>query len=324
MPRFGRKKSPGKTVLVLDVENGSVGGALVHLSSQELPWLFAETRVFLPVLHSRSAHTLLSEVGAAAHNVLRHISEVAARLRAHPHTAHRGEVERAALFLSAPWGSPNLAVGKPQFAQPTVEMLDNLAEGFLGDTPIHFHSNAGALLQGSRRVLPQERRYLLCGISGEVSELLLVEDGRASGYATIPSGRHGVLRTLRSHGGLSEQEARSVMRLPTKTNAAHAYGEPLAAASAHFAGHFVEAARGLMGDTPTNRVYVVSEEPVGDWFARSLAESDQVGEMYPEGGVVRSLRAPQVTEHFSGHAEVPDISLMLQALFVDAGFSRYN
>ena len=53
---FGRKKAPEKTILTLDVEQGSVGSALVRISPNEPPRIFGEFRTHLPLGDTRRLH----------------------------------------------------------------------------------------------------------------------------------------------------------------------------------------------------------------------------------------------------------------------------
>ena len=103
---FGGKKSPTKrTVLILDVENGSVGSTLVQLTQNKQPKLFGEMRSHAP-LGSRITGALLSaDIKLAAANAIRHASEVATRVRSHPKIASLGRVVSIAVFLAPPWGN---------------------------------------------------------------------------------------------------------------------------------------------------------------------------------------------------------------------------
>ncbi len=78
---FWGKKSPDKTILILDVENGSVGSALVRLSPDKQPKLFGEARFNTPLGMSRSGEKLSKDIEEAAREALRNASEVAARIR---------------------------------------------------------------------------------------------------------------------------------------------------------------------------------------------------------------------------------------------------
>src|SRR3989344_4312589 len=104
-----------KTVLILDVENGSAGSALAQIEQYKQPKLFGEMRSHAP-LGTRVTGALLSEnIKKAAANAIRQAGEVAARMRMHPKTAHIGQVGSVAVFLAPPWGKPNLEGGRPDF-----------------------------------------------------------------------------------------------------------------------------------------------------------------------------------------------------------------
>src|SRR3989338_4285685 len=52
---LGKKKEEGRTVLLLDIESGSVGAALVRIAPQERPRMFVERRGHLPAGAVRTA-----------------------------------------------------------------------------------------------------------------------------------------------------------------------------------------------------------------------------------------------------------------------------
>ncbi len=311
---FGKKRPDAKTLLLLDVENGSVGGALVRLQEDKSPRLFAERRVHLPVRSARSATDIFGGVRSAARKAISELSEVAARLRQHPTTAPAGEVSRATVFLSAPWGIPNLTQGLPLFSGAVTEALQKELSGFF-EIPVSFYTSAGALFRGAQYLLPYERDYLLVGVDGETSELLLIADGAVRGHASFPVGSHTVLRTLRAHGGLTPQEARTILQAPLERRGE--YREPLSAAAQHFAGSFAAAAEPLFEGRTLAHVYTVAHG-APDFFARALSESPQAGVLFPQGGTVRALRPNHAMPHLSAHAEHPDLWLMLEALFATA------
>jgi hypothetical protein len=310
---FGRTKPEEKTVLILDVENGSVGSALVRLQGGESPKLFGETRFDLPVLHTRDSASLMREVDVGLRHALVHAAEVAARVRNHASTEDAGMISNAAVFMSAPWGSPNLAAGQPDFASSMAALVATRIDESLGRVPQSLYTTAGAAHYSVRHILPYDERYLLCVISGEISELVLVVDGEVVGYATMPLGRHLGVRTLRSHGGLSDHEARSAMRL----NASH-LAEPMSAAANHYAEQLAETAADLLKLGRVEHVYIVAHDGAGDWFGKALAQSEVMTQLFPRGGTVRALRPEHIQPHIAAHAERPDLMLMLQALFTSS------
>lgn len=302
---FG-KRSSDKTVLVLDIENGSVGSSLVRLSPDAAPALFGATRMNVPLMDTRSAHSLSRAVEHAASESLLHASEVSARLR--HHAGGLPPVSRVVIFLAAPWGTPNLAQGRPDFAPAFGELVPRIRSLF-GDVPTALHAHASAAVHGLRAAYPHEERALLLSVNGEVSELLLLENARVAGHATAPIGAGTVLRTLKSHAGYSEHEARSALRLNHKN-------EAMEAAAAHFAGEFKQVARELFGGQAHGNVFVLAHEPTAEWFARSLAHQS-LAELFPQGGTVRAIRPGHLTS-FVAHHGTQDTHLLLDAIYTGA------
>lgn len=304
-----------KTVLILDVENGSVGSALVRLTPDKQPKLFGEMRSHVPLGASVTGALLSSKIKKAAAGALRHAGEVAARMRLHPKTTTLGQVDSVAVFLAPPWGKPNLGRGKPDFMPEMSQYLRNELEAAFEDVPVLFYTSAGATAFCVRSLFAPEP-CLVCNITGEVSELMRMDNEGVRAHATFPSGQNALLRTLRTHGGLSEHEARSAARLPFGTKHIR---EPFDAAAVEFAGHFKNAVKELLSPGDILRVRVIGAEPAGEWFARALAADESLAELFPDGGEVRALRSHHLTKHIEAHAEVPDLLLMLDALFADSG-----
>lgn len=311
MTLWGKKKSPEKTILILDIESGSVGGALVRLS-QKAPKLFSQRRVHLPLLHTRDSGALMQKVAHTAREVLQNLAEVAARIRTHPKASDLGSISRAAFFFAPPWVALNLTTNKPDFLPTLVETLRTEAKGLFEDAPLSFHPFASSGLGGVRTLHPDESHILLLSITGEITELLLWGEDRVEGHATLPIGLHTLLRTLMSHGGLSEAEARSAL------HSAH-LEEPFVAASAHFAREFYDAAEELLQQSTPRAVIVIGRD-TGEWFARALSNDPSVSELFPEGGTVRSLHVTHLTPYVAAHTPTPDVALMLEALHMETHF----
>jgi len=308
---FGKKQPEGKTILLLDVENGSVASALVRVQEGERPKLFGEMRHSLRVLPTRDSHSLMQEIKQGLHHVALHAADVAARLRQHEATESLGTLSRAAVYLGAPWGRPDLANESPAFVGAMRDLVaDEL--GSLGGMSHSFFTATGGVLGGTKRALPHDDTYLLCIVGGEVTELLLVHNNIASGYATLPLGTHTLVRTLRAHG-FTDAEAHSATRLGGTTHTA----EPLRAAQEQFADEFEVAVSQLVKHMAVRRVWVVSRGELGEWFARALSNSSDIASLFPQGGEVRVLRAAHVTPHIAAHANVPDLLLGLQALHTE-------
>ena len=301
-------------MLLLDIESGSVGSALLRLSPQEQPKLFGESRVHLPVAMVRSGQKLTEAVVSALRTVLQNTADLAARIRLHPKTSAVGEVAQVAVFMAPPWGRPNLADGLPEFMPAMQEEMRRAAAPVFGSLPVSFYTAAGAAAFGNRALFGTEP-CLVYHVTGESSELMLMDTEGVRAHATIPMGSHVLLRTLRTHGGLSEHEARSAARLPF---AAPLVREPFAAAAAPLSEQVGDTMRAFTAAEPLSRVRVIAAEPAGEWFARAIASNESFAEYFPQGGEVRALRKEHLVPHIAAHAASPDLPLMLQALFVDS------
>jgi hypothetical protein len=312
------KKGSGKTLAIVDIESGSVGAALVHLSPQEAPMLFAETRVTLPLMHTRDADALAREVERATEEALLQVSTVATQLRRHDTVSYQGDISRAAVFLAAPWARMHLSGGTADFIEPVRRSTHFTIRATLGEIPTSFHPLGTAAAHGSVLLFPDSGATIICIVGAEVSELILVSEYKVVGRATIPLGSHALLRTLISHSGMSPAEARSFVSLPRSQH--DELHEPLRIAGDDFALQIEDAARDLMGLATLSGVLVVAHEPAAELIARALTRNQTLAEIFPDGGVVRAARSSHAMPFIAAHAKNPDLHLMLEALFVDAKF----
>ncbi len=311
---FGKKKQDAQNVLLLDVENASVGVALAHLGGGSAPVLFAERRTLLTLPRSLHSGSIAKQIEVAAHEALMEISLVAARLRSHEKTAYRGELTETAVFLGAPWGVPNLALGKPDFSPHLQKFLTSEIETIAPDLPLSFYTSADSAAFGSS-FLPTEGTLLVAIMRGEITELMLIDDERALGYGTLPIGSRTLYRTLQTHAGLSLAEIPAVLAL-----AKHAtdtlYDEPLEAAGRHMLEFFASGLEALAQSAVPQSVLVIADEPLGSWFARTLESDPSLGALFAPGATVRTLGSRTVAGHLAGHAALPDLHLGLDALFI--------
>ncbi len=324
----GRQKSiskSDKTFLFIDVENGSVASALARISKKEPPRLFGERRVQLPVFHPISSQELAYKIDSTIKEALAHTSEVAARMRHNPETAAMGHITEARIFLSAPWARSSIGEKGLQwdYEPEILSLLQKNAHIFAVDVQILAHPFSRAA--ASAAFAFSEEETLLCIVTGEVIELVLVDQGLVLGRATIPFGLHTVLRTLQSHAGLSLQEALSALRLLHLENThSHPYYEPMGASARHFAEEFSDAAEDLLEVSHARTILVLAPETVGDWFAKALTGNDRSTALFPDGGVVRTLRPKHCIPYLAAHAEAPDLHLMLETMFISAGHASDN
>ncbi|MGC9602581.1 MAG: hypothetical protein ABSE76_02470 [Minisyncoccia bacterium] len=315
---FWRKQASTQNVLLLDVESSSVGAALAHLSTESAPVLFAERRIRFAPPRMLSSVAIASQVEKALHEALAEISLVAARLRSNPKTANRGIFSRATAFLGAPWGVPNLAAGKPDFSPYLHTMLKNELALFADDLPLSLHTSAAAAAYGGAGALAGGT-ILLTIPRGEITELVLLQDGKALGYGTLPVGAHSVYRTLSTHAALTFAEISTALALAK--HAEHLYHEPFEAAERHWLEQFAEGVETLAQNGTPEEALVVAEEPLGSWFARALESDASLGALFVPGATVRTFGASRAAALLAGHAPNPDLHLALAALFVN-GRSR--
>lgn len=295
-------------MLVLDVGQGSAGSALVRISQTEAPKLFGEFRAHLPVGEFREIGVLARHAKQTATQALLHAAEVASRVRQHPAAGAAGVIESVAVFLAPPWGAPDLAREEPEFSNDMAEALRDMMRAHL-EVPHRLHTRAGAALHGARVIFPGDALLLI--ISTEAMELLHAKDGAAVSYAFIPVGTHVLLRTLRAHGGLSWQEARSALRIGHRH-----FKEPLDAAYDHLARELSAAMRGLRN--PPRSVLVLAEEPYGERLARELADRSEFSTLFPQGSTIRPMLARHASPYVAAHAQSLDLNLMLEALYLDS------
>ena len=325
---FGKKKSEKeKIITLLDVENASVGVALVRLPTEaqavlgQAPQLLVQKRIALPVAHTLDAARLVHETEKAVHEVL-----VYARASA------TEEVSPVAAFLGAPWSAPSWArpiqnqVVDPlwEFEPYVHKSIMHLVQG----APISFYAFGSAAMHAADTAFEHDQAFILCVVTGEVCEILCIQNNTIVARATLPFGVHTLSRTLSSHAGVSLSAARSALHL-VDTSSAHKHAgpswihEPLSVAATHFATHFTEAARELHIDAlsgePAHSVLVVAPEPLGELFASILGNNaERLSKLFPNGGVVRALRAHHLVPHFSSAGvAVPDLRLMTEALFIN-------
>jgi hypothetical protein len=316
---FGKKTSKDETVLIVDIENGSVGAALVRHSPGSLPKLFAEVRVNTPILRTFTATELLAEIDKALRHALLQVSTTAARMRNHPKLQRVGTVQRAAVFVSSPWAVATAsAEGLVSDIEPLLQDAAHTAvEDTFGSLPVTFYATTSAATHTTNRLFSESPGLLLCFITGEITELSMVNGGVSIAHATAPSGRHDVLRTLQTHAGLSYEEAHSSLLLDRKARVGHATSEALFAAAEHFVEQFAHAAKDIHHVAPVHGILVIAPEPTGEWAAQYLAGSEHVSTLFEEGTTVQALHTHHLAPFLAAHAPRPDLYFMIEAVFID-------
>jgi hypothetical protein len=251
------------SVLLVDLESGSVGVALAQLHKTDKPRLSAEKRVHFPTLHRIHSDLLLTQTHKAASAALVHASEVATRLRSHPQTLAAGTISRADIFLSGPWAEVRFASAgnvKHHAHTAMTNLVRPMVAALFGDIPIAFHTFSNAAGFVANGIWGSEP-YLLCTITGEMTEISARGPHGLLGHATFPTGHASLVRTLMTHANMSESEARSAMRL----GGSH-LSEVFASAAQHFTDEFHIVAQKLLTHTPARTMPSGLQKP---WPSRA-------------------------------------------------------
>lgn len=313
-------KTQSKTMLLVDIENGSVGSALVRLAPGHPPKLFAENRTHFTFLPTRTAPVLLREIEKAVQQSLGQTSLVAARIRGNPNIAPAGNVGEAALFFAPPWAAL-MPHGKDwKLEQEAVSVAARTVGDFFGHIKTQTHASGAALLRASNALFELPGIVLLCAVTGEVTEVVALSNGALIGHATVPFGSNLVFRTLKTHGDYSLSEAHSLLSLVRNHPTPGAlYNEPLSAAAKHVSKHITQAAEQLSSEKIQGMLFV-APDPLGEWFARAMTSF--TSDAFHSNATVRALHPHHLAPHIAAHGARPDLQILLEALFVDAAFNR--
>lgn len=318
---FSKQAPLNKTVLLVDVENGSIGCALVHLPARagELPRLFSETRIALPMMRTLDLERLLADTDTVLREALTQTSVTAARMRTHPKLSSVGMVSSATVFVAAPWTVALVQGDELGWeVEPTLRTLvQHAIADIFKDIPVSFYATSAAVAHATDHLFETAPHLLLCTVTGEVTEMSVLENGRLAGRATIPLGKHFFLRTLAAHAGLSYPEAHSALRLARTSRIETPAEEALHAAGSQFASMFTSAARQLHTNNSPHGILVVAAEPLGGWVAQMLSNQEALSSAFAQGTTVQALHTHHVTPYLAAHATQPDIIFMIESLFIN-------
>jgi hypothetical protein len=319
-PLFGKKKQRGSLIALIDIESGSVGSALAYIEEGKRPRLFAQERKLI----SRSPFNknLFEEIERELEDSFVHINTLVARMR---HALPVEDISRVSVFLHAPWVGTEVALERivPKPHEETLDRLKTSARGYFHAIPVSFHSFSTTATPVIGGIFGRPEEAVVCSIGSEVTELVLMKSGVIKGHATTPTGLSTIVRTLKSHAGVSEAEAFSILNLSKHTRE-HLWAEAIASGLAHFSSQLKGAAKHLVRADRPQQVFVLSPKNSSDWFARSLTEDQSLHELFYPGSTIRGVTSRFASEHLSGHPKVPDVALMLESLFVDTRFGAQH
>ncbi len=312
----------GHTTLIVDIENSSVATALATFSSKTTPHLYAEHRVVLPVFTNTNAHQIAKKVHTALEEALSYTSEVAATLRQDPLRAPLGNIQSAHLFFGAPWVTTTFEQNRFRFLfEP--EMLYQVhqsAQTILGERPIESHPFARSATHGVSLLTPAPS--ILCSLTGEVLEVLLVAGGTLQARATTPVGTHTAIRTISSHSDISLVEAASALRLHSHNVPFPVHREPIKTSEEHVMRHFIGVLEELLLRKEAENIFVVTPTPFDDWFARAVVAHLGVSQLFPHGGTTRILRSKHFKDHITLQSPTSDMPLLLNTLYLQTHLQK--
>ena len=308
----------GDTILLVDVASGSVASALMQLSKNDCPKLYGEVRVPLTVGSRAVSHEIAAKVQKAVDEVLGHVGHIAANLRQNQATLQLGTIKAVHVYFGAPWVSATVShthrALQFAFEDEILRDLYRQVGSIAGDSAVTAYPFNGAAAHATRAILNET--MLVCILTGEVVELVVVEGVTPIAHATMPYGIHTIYRTLQSHAGLGTHAVQSLLTLTHQTGEPLVvYAEPLQAVAEHLTEEFVETATELVEQFAIHTIMVIADEHMGDWFARALTASTATVELFPNGGVVRALRPKHLEDYIATLAPNPDLSLMMEALY---------
>jgi hypothetical protein len=284
---------------------------LVDLSNAQ-PQIISYQRQHMPLTQTRSGSAITTALEQTLEHSLRHAAEVAARMRVHAPEHHLGDISKTVVFLAAPWGMPNLTTGGPQYMPGIRQYIKESLEASFGDIPVSFYTSADAIVYNSR-ALGKHVDSLAVSLRGEMLELLLMGESGPKGYSTVPVGSRSIVRTLQSHGTLTEHEARSMVALTKHNN--DLYYEPLIAAGRELSDRFADGVELLIPAGSATSVITIGEHPTGEWFAKAIAENPRVADLFTEESTVEALLPHHLHDHIA-QSNIDDPFVLTEAVFV--------
>jgi len=311
MARSSQGKIDEKTIAIVDVENASVGAALVHLSSAAVPKLFIQKRIILPIPKTFNEDLLHEDIVRATEELLVHTSEAAARMRHQPSISSLGEIEHIVIFLRPPWATMEFS---PQGFQPSarsslLERIRAQSRALFDTVPVYSHAFATAVPQVMQDFF--SGTVILSVLTGEITELIALTDGALQSYSAFPFGMHTPVRTLQTHAGLTPEEAHSALKLSPDH-----LGEPIESAHEYFADLFYYAVKDMAQQFSPERILILAPEPHGDMFAHSLSQNPLAASLFKDETAVHALRSSHLSSLIQAPGASPDLFLMLEGLFV--------
>lgn len=208
-----------------------------------------------------------------------------------------------------------------------LEQIRKAVSRYFGVLPVTFHVSSIASAHALLALQQEESAFLLVEVGADTTEFLLVLDRTPAGRSTIPLGTARLFRTIMTHAGMGQEEARSAIRIakepqsPMRKNLAGT----LDAAQKEYLEQVRKAISGLALTTGSaGKAYLLCDEPAGHWLFTAI-QGDFARTLVP-GGMELTLIGPSL---FGDRVKtlqpgVADPFIAALSLFADARFDEHR
>lgn len=205
------------------------------------------------------------------------------------------------------------------------EAFIDLLEETLGDAPHGaertFHSFALPAAHALSLWRPQVRDALIIDAGAEVTEIIALRNGVPAATATIPTGHHLLLRTLKSRTGMGKSEGVTTLKLAEidGTRLSETMREAIAEATTKWAKELGKAVESLElgGATPTD-AYLFADAHALSWFSVALAKAPLYGAATSAPIAPLALTGASLSSLATIRGVIPDPYLLVELAFADA------
>ncbi len=208
--------------------------------------------------------------------------------------------------------------------QNALQNLTDVASSVLPHVPVTFHSAPLSAYYGLARLFPSTLSHIFINVTGEVTELLHVENGTPSAFGTFPIGRNMLLRTLQA-AGMPPHEALSALELARMEESPmrKKLEETLAHVQLEWRRGLREALSALVptGGFPQN-LFVTADIRVATWFGDVVRSEEFLAISRGIPPIVDILSLQEFSSEIRLSGGTPDPLVLLATLFADARFDE--
>lgn len=211
-------------------------------------------------------------------------------------------------------------------ANDVLAAIADASEEFFPRVRRSFHSTPLAAYHGMATLYPSLTSYVFVNVTGEMTELLHVEEGAPVAFGTFPVGRNFLLRTLEANA-MPVHEALSAIELARHESSrlSLTLKETLDHTQEEWRRSFREALSALVpsGSFP-DTVLVVCDVRLDAWFADAVAREEFLAVSRGTTPTVKTLPISEFGRAIIVGRDTPDSLAALTALFADARFDAHK